>query len=189
MKKIVSLLMLINLIFAGSLTQRYLTILTHMNQQQIDTFKFVWYNAKRVDLQYTLTAIALVESELGKHKLNLSDPSCGIFHKLPMEYLKEEGIAPTLWNASRYCEKLMNNDAFSYKVAERDFLKYLSYWIKRGKPYSVAWKYAIMSYNAGYYFYGNKNRKKKAMQYYNRVRSAIRAIRIFINRIHIKDIK
>ena len=170
MKKLI-IFLFITLSFSNSI-KGYYKQLKHLNQNQIEIMKFIYYNAKKdANLGYTMTAIAFKESQFGRYLINLDDPSCGVFHKLLPMYAIELGLKPNKWNESRLCEKLIESYELAYKVALNDFLKNYNYWKIKGYNNSIAWKRAIMSYNAGI------NGWKNGYRYYKEIVKIIKALR------------
>ena len=169
MKKIVLILIILLNIYAGS--NKYINILKHISQNQWGVYKFISHNASKYNLKYTLLAIAFKESQWGRFKLNLSDPSAGLFHKLLPIYCIELGLKPNKWNMSRVAERLISNNSESFMIALCDFKRNYTYFRTRGYSKSLSWRYAIQAYNAGLnnYYAGSK--------YYHQIVKIIRALK------------
>ena len=169
-KLIISLLIIYQSVFAFSI-QYYKKQLIHTNQEQREVARFISHNASKYNLKYTLLAIAFKESQWGRFKLNLADPSAGLFHKLLSYYCVELGLKPNQWNMSRVAERLVNNNAESLMVALYDFQRNYKYFIMKGYPKKLAWRYAIQAYNAGVSNY------RAGKKYYREIVKIIKALK------------
>jgi len=169
MEKIVLILIILLNTYAGS--NKYINMLKHISQNQWNVYKFISHNAKKYNLKYTLLAIAFKESQWGKYKLNLADPSAGLFHKLLSYYCIELGLKPNKWNESRLAERLINNNAESFMVALCDFKKAYKYFRTKGYSKALSWRYAIQAYNAGL------NNYHAGSKYYKEIIKIIRALK------------
>lgn len=176
-RSILILLMLIGVLYSATV-ENYLKKFENLSPWQLDNLKFVAYNGKKYNLENTMVAIAMRESELGKYKLNMADPSAGLFHKLLPVYAEELGMKPTMWNMSRLAERLYDNRAEAMEVALCDFQKAYKHWRLVGCSPAVAWKRAVMSYNKGIAGW----RKGKA--YYKEIIKIIKAYRIWKRHSH-----
>jgi len=137
----------------GQTIKYYQNQLRHLNEEQQTVMNFVAYNAEKEDLKYTMLAIAFIESKFGKYKLNLADPSAGMFHQLLPTYCKELGLRPNTWNQSRVAEKLINSNALALYVAINHFKRDYSHFKLLGYPNTISWRRAVMAYNAGLHNY------------------------------------
>jgi len=169
-KCVASVIVTFNLLQADTVKQ-YLNELSHLNKPQQEVMFNTYKKAKEFDLQLTMTAIAWQESKFGKYKLNLNDPSCGVFHVMPSTITKNK------WKQSRMCERLIADYDFSFSVALQRLKYFYNYWISKGCNKNTAWKRSIMSYNAGYdYRHGNK--------YYKQIVKRLKAINIWVNKTY-----
>jgi len=138
----------------------------NLTAKQYSVFYKTWSKAKEFDLAYTMTAIAWQESRLGEYPLNLSDPSCGVFHVMPSTLTENK------WKQSRLCERLVADYDFSFSVALQRFKYWYNYWKSKGCSSATAWKRAVCSYNAGYNW-------KKGLPYYRKIVTIIKQIKKF----------
>jgi len=155
----------------GGSVESYKRQLNHLSEYQQQIMNFIAHNAKKHNLQYTMLAIAFKESQFGKYKMNLADPSCGVFHKLLPVYAAETGLKPSKWNESRLCEQLIRSYALSYTVALNDIVNNITYFKTRGYSNNVAWRYAIQAYNAGI------NSYRYGYGYYKEIVKIIKALK------------
>ena len=170
MKKLILIVLLLLNTYAGSI-KSYMKQIENTNQEQREVARFISYNASKYNLKYTLLAIAFKESQWGKYKLNLADPSAGLFHKLLPYYCIELGLKPNKWNESRLAERLINSNATSFMVAVCDFKRNYTYFRTRGHNKALSWKYAIQAYNAGL------NNYHAGSKYYKEIIKIIRALK------------
>ena len=171
MNKFILLLLLCTGLFGrvASITEN-IRELNRLTGTQKKVAKKVWELATPNNLQYTATAIAWQESKFGKWKINLADPSCGIFHKLLPEYAQEVGLKPTNWNISRLCEDLQN-DNNSFKIFVSTFeTKERSCRIHK---YKNIWRCAVSRYNGS---------GASAREYLVNILNKIHALKIYKNK-------
>lgn len=95
------------------------------------------------DLGYTLTAIAYKESGAGLWKINLQDPSAGIYHLSLKSVLVRLNIKDNGFNRNRVAQQLIDDDRFAAKMA----IKELLFW---RNIHGDNWIKVFSSYNAGY---------------------------------------
>ena len=168
--KILTLLILIFNILNATSIKTYKYQLAHLTENQIEVKNLIAYNAKKYDLKYTMLAIAFRESQFGKYKLNLADPSAGIFHQLLPTYCKELGLRPNSWNQSRIAEKLVSNNALALHTAINHFKRDYSHFKLLGYSNAISWRKAVMAYNAGIYNY------RVGYKYYKEIVKIIKAL-------------
>lgn len=139
-----------------------------MTRSQYEVLVRTWRYAKPYNLQYTATAIAWQESNFGKWKHNLKDPSCGVFHQLLPDLADRYGIPANMWNMSRLCDNLMFYD-YAFKTFVDTFHEKENICYTKGyRSKGANWRCAIESYNT----YGNH-------KYYINIRNKIRALSIW----------
>ena len=129
-----------------------------INQQII--MSKVFEKGKQFDLEFSLTAIVWQESQFGKYKIDLNDPSCGIFHIMPRSLIHRVDMDNNSWNRSRLCERLISDDDFSFSAALLELKYWQNYW--KSKHVKRVWSHMISSYNGGYK--GNKQYLKEIKQ-------------------------
>ena len=141
-----------------------------ISQSQQETLYKVFVDSRKYDLSWTSTAIAWQESQFGKYKINLEDPSCGYFHRLLPELTEQLGKKPNNWNMSRTCEKLMDYK-FSFQVFISTWNEKNLYCKMRHTYKPSIWKCTVMAYNS----IGNK-------EYYLNIVNKIKALKIWLKR-------
>ncbi|PIF03308.1 MAG: hypothetical protein CSA86_05890 [Arcobacter sp.] len=148
MKKIILIsLLLITNIFASNFNVNKLT------QKEIKILKEIKRTGQRYGLSYSLMAIAIKESKLGKYMINVDSDDYGIFQANLKTVLKRYHKKNTAWNRNKYAMKLISDRKFATKNAIAE----LTYWKKIHKN---DWQKVWSSYNAGW-----KYNSKKARNY------------------------
>lgn len=119
-------------------------------------------------LSKSLVAIAKVESDFGKTKINLQDPSCGVTMIHLKFFLKRYNIQDTSFNRNKACQQLINNDELS--IAESIVI--LEYWktryCKKWGCTASEWEKVWASYNCG-----NNTKTAKCTAYAKKIKEAI----------------
>lgn len=122
--------------------------ISELSEPQKALANSIYSKGKKFDLGYTMVAIAYQESHLGKYRINLSDPSCGIFHIMPKSLIKRTDLTNNSWNRSRLCERLILDDDFSFSAALLELKYWENYW--KSKGVSKVWSHMVASYNGGF---------------------------------------
>jgi len=169
MKIVIFLVLILNVLSANTI-KSYKYQLLHLTEEQSNVKDLISYNANKYDLKYTMLAIAFRESKFGKYKLNLADPSAGIFHQLLPTYCKELGLRPNTWNQSRVAEKLINSNTLALHTAINHFKRDYEHFKLLGYSSTISWRKAVMAYNAGVYNY------KIGYGYYKEIVKIIKAL-------------
>ena len=102
------------------LSKKYTEDLKKLSSEQRDLMIQIAELAYGFDLAYTAVAIAWQESNLGKYPVNLSDPSCGIFHKLVEPYLKGRDRKIDSFRKNQACSELISSTELSVAVFLED---------------------------------------------------------------------
>ena len=153
---------LLSVLLVGTLHAKNLTYeLNHLSTSQYKILLKTYAKASAFDMQLTMTAIAWQESDFGKWKINLGDPSFGVFHNLISSVMSRHHLDGR-WNESRMAEKLLNDYDFSFSetLSELEFWK--NYW--KNKRVSRVWSHMVMSYNAGFDYSNGKEYIKHIKQ-------------------------
>jgi len=177
MKKILTILMLVSLVFASRYrvysVKDYVKAFNSLSLQQQKLLYEVFKRGEVVDLQYTLTAIAWKESMAGLAKVNMWDGdggSCGVFHnRLKSVFGRHKEWRWTRVNANMVCTRLVENLDFAFTEAVAE----IRYWQKvRGEN---NWMSIWASYNAGIHY-----KSAQAKAYAANIRNMIKAIRYLV---------
>jgi len=136
-----------------------------------------YFKAKKLDYQYTMTAILWEESNLGMYNVNVSDPSYGPWHALDRTVYIRYGCR-NAWQKSRRIERLLfdYDFAFDNAIADLDFWK--DYHSKSKVSGNALWARIVKSYNAGYNY-----RSDAAIRYLTKIAIKVKAIKVFMKQI------
>ena len=137
MKKIIILFLLsFNLSFCNSLglSQMDILILKKIKSLTDDNY-----------MKYTLMAIALKESSIGKNLINPISNDYGLFQSNIKSVIKRQKVSDTIYNRRYFANKLVYDVGFSTEnaIVEIDYWKkvHKNNWIKIWASYNTGWKY------------------------------------------------
>lgn len=125
---------------------------------------------------YTMAAIAWKESCAGEYRINLSDPSAGIYHAYIPGVIKKHNEEDSSFMRNMVAELLMRDDDYASKLA----LEELLYWhkVREGD-----WQKIIKSYNKGFSWEKDTQRNKMANEYYQDVKKRVQLLQNYIPKI------
>lgn len=113
-----------------------------LTEQQVGVLRQAHDYGRPYGWGQTLAAIAWKESNAGKYRLNLQDPSVGVFHVKVSKVVKHLGYRNTPFNRNRAAQVAMEEFEVSAHIAVME----LAYWsVQRGR----SWRQTVASYNAG----------------------------------------
>ena len=122
------------------------------------------------DVQYTMAAIASIESEAGLDVINVDSEDFGIWQNNIKSVLSRHSLKKTSANKNRFASKLVKDERF----AAQETIDELRFWMKvHGKDWRKIWS----SYNCGYNY-----DSKKAVDYASKIRKKIAEIKKFENK-------
>ena len=137
MKKIIILFLLsFNLSFCNSLglSQMDILILKKIKSLTDDNY-----------MKYTLMAIALKESSIGKNLINPISNDYGLFQSNIKSVIKRQKVSDTIYNRRYFANKFVYDVGFSTAnaIVEIDYWKkvHKNNWIKIWASYNTGWKY------------------------------------------------
>ena len=152
-------LILISNVFASDFDIKNLT------PQELNTLKEIKEHGKKNGLSYSLMAIAIKESGLGKYLVNVDTKDYGIYQANIKTVISRENAQDTSWNRNVLAMKLITDFQFATKNA----IDELTYWQKVHKnDWSKVWS----SYNGGWRYNSDA-----ARQYSKDIASIIRELR------------
>ena len=154
-------------VYANSSLNSLVKHLNNLSWDQSQVLAKTKHKGDEFDYGLTLSAIAWQESNFGKWKINLMDPSCGVFHIMP------KFMDTSKWRQSRLCERLISDYDFSFSTALQQLKYWENYW--RSKHVSRVWSHTVCSYNSGFRFNSNS-------QYLHDIKIRIRALKIYFNK-------
>lgn len=158
-KTILFILLFISNVFASAIDIQNLT------SQQLETLKKIKEKGEKHDLGYSLMAIAIKESKLGKFMVNNKTHDFGLYQANIKTVLSRHNVTDTAWNRDVLASKLVSDFQFATKNA----IEELTYWQKIHKnDWSKIWG----SYNAGF-----KYNSKEAREYSEDIAAIIRELK------------
>ena len=137
MKKIIILfLLIINLCYSNSLglTNTDIIILKKIKSLTNDNF-----------MKYTLMAIAIKESSVGKNLINNASKDYGLFQANIKSVIRRQKVQDNIYNRNYFAKKLVYDAGFSTAnaIVEIDYWRkvHKDNWIKVWASYNTGWKY------------------------------------------------
>ena len=159
LKVILITLLLISNVFASDFDIKNLT------PQELNTLKEIKEHGKKNGLSYSLMAIAIKESGLGKYLVNVDTKDYGLYQANIKTVINRENAPDTSWNRNVFAMKLISDFQFATKNA----IEELSYW---QKVHNNNWSKVWSSYNGGW-----KYNSDAAKQYSKDIASIIRELK------------
>ena len=130
-------LLLISNVFASDFD------INNLTPQEIKTLKEIKAHGKENGLSYSLMAIAIKESGLGKYLVNVDTKDYGLYQANIKTVINRENASDTSWNRNVFAMKLISDFQFATKNA----IEELSYW---QKVHNNNWSKVWSSYNGGW---------------------------------------
>lgn len=159
LKVILITLLLISNVFASDFD------INNLTPQEIKTLKEIKAHGKENGLSYSLMAIAIKESGLGKYLVNVDTKDYGLYQANIKTVINRENAKDTSWNRNVFAMKLISDFQFATKNA----IDELTYWQKiHNNDWSKVWS----SYNGGW-----KYNSDAARQYSKDIASIIRELK------------
>ena len=159
LKVILITLLLISNVFASDFD------INNLTPQEIKTLKEIKAHGKENGLSYSLMAIAIKESGLGKYLVNVDTKDYGLYQANIKTVINRENAKDTSWNRNIFAMKLITDFQFATKNA----IDELTYW---QKVHNNDWSKVWSSYNGGW-----KYNSDAARQYSKDIASIIRELR------------
>jgi len=103
------------LLFATSICSANVRCVLTPEQESVLHFSYSY--GAQYNYGYTLAAIAMIESDLGRWNLNLGDPSAGVYHLTVDKAVDKLGWAHTPFNYNRAAQLLMDDIYFAAEIA------------------------------------------------------------------------
>lgn len=159
LKIILITLLIISNVFASNFDIKNLT------PEDIKTLKEIKEHGKDSGLSYSLMAIAIKESAVGKYLVNVDTKDYGMYQANIKTVISRENVQDTSWNRNLIAMKLITDFQFATKNAVDE----LSYW---QKVHNNNWTKVWGSYNGGW-----KYNSDSAKQYSKDIALIIRELR------------
>lgn len=130
-----------------------------LSERQMSIMFFSYSYGREHDLGYTLTAIAMQESDLGRWNVNLQDPSASPWHVTVDKAVTRLGWSMTRFNMNRATQRLMEDPFLGASIAVEE----LKNWHRLHDNVSgnERWRRTWASYNKGYNWH-NENGQRYA---------------------------
>lgn len=159
LRVILLILLFISNVFASDFDIKNLT------PQEIEILKEIKREGQEHGLSYSLMAIAIKESGLGKYMINVDSKDFGLYQANIKTVINRHNAKDTSWNRNLFATKLISDFQFATKNA----IDELVYWQKIHKnDWSKVWS----SYNGGW-----KYNSKEAKEYSKQIAAIIRELK------------
>lgn len=136
-----------------------------LTKNEIKLLKTIKAHGKKYGLSYSLMAIAIKESSLGKYIVNVDSKDYGVYQANIRSVLDRYKEKDTKWNRNVYATKLVTDFQFATKNA----IEELIFW---KKIHNNNWRKVWSSYNAGWRY-----NSKKAKNYSRDIAKIIRKLK------------
>lgn len=136
-----------------------------LSKKDIQTLKDIKKLGEKYGLSYSLMAIAIKESSLGKYLVNVDSMDYGLYQANINTVIDRYKAKNTSWNRNIYAMKLISDFNFATKTAIAE----LKYW---KKVHNNDWKKVWSSYNSGW-----KYNTKRARKYSRDIETIIRELK------------
>ncbi|MBU3015249.1 lytic transglycosylase domain-containing protein [Poseidonibacter lekithochrous] len=138
---------------------------TKLTKEEIKTLKEIKKQGEKYGLSYSLMAIAVKESSIGKYLVNVDSKDYGLYQANIKTVLSRQKAKNTSWNRNKYAMRLISD----FKFATKNAIAELNYWKKVHKN---DWKKVWSSYNGGW-----KYNSKKARNYSREIAIIIKKLK------------
>ena len=138
---------------------------TKLTSQEIKTLKEIKKQGKKYGLSYSLMAIAIKESSIGKYLVNVDSKDYGLYQANIKTVLSRQKAKNTSWNRNKYAMRLISD----FKFATKNAIAELNYWKKIHKN---DWRKVWSSYNGGW-----KYNSKRARNYSRDIATIIKRLK------------
>jgi len=159
LRNILLILLFISNVFASDFDIKNLT------PQEIEILKEIKREGQEHGLSYSLMAIAIKESGLGKYMINVDSKDFGLYQANIKTVINRHNAKDTSWNRNLFATKLISDFQFATKNA----IDELVYWQKIHKN---DWTKVWSSYNGGW-----KYNSKEAKEYSKQIAAIIRELK------------
>ncbi len=137
----------------------------HLSKKDIETLKLIKKQGKKHGLSYSLMAIAIKESSIGKYLVNVDSRDFGLYQANIKTVISRHKVKDTSWNRNRYAMRLISD----FKFATKNAIAELTYW---RKIHNNDWRKVWSSYNGGW-----KYNSKRARKYSRDIATIIRRLK------------
>lgn len=139
--------------------------INNLSQDEIETLKEIKRQGQAHGLSYSLMAIAIKESGLGRYMVNVDTKDFGLYQANIKTVINRQNAKDTSWNRNVFAMKLISDFNFATKNA----IEELTYW---QKIHNNDWTKVWSSYNGGW-----KYNSKEAREYSREIATIIRELK------------
>lgn len=162
----------------------------NFSEKQIEYIvsSYIW--GKPYGLENVLPAIAWQESCAGLYKINVYDPSAGLFHAyIPSVMARHSSLKNNKYNRNKVAQMLINDDLLSASEAIEELKFWENYYKQNKNLYKTLSieELMIMSYNRGNRWHKSYKNKKSAKKYLKEVEYKMKQVKKFIKKYDIKS--
>lgn len=159
LKMILFISLFITNIFATNFNEKHLT------KKDMQMLKEIKKQGAKHGLSYSLMAIAIKESSLGRYLVNVDSRDFGLYQANIKTVIRRHKAKDTSWNRNRYAMRLITD----FKFATKNAIAELMYW---RKVHNNDWRRVWSSYNGGWRY-----NSKRAQKYSREIASIIRKLK------------
>jgi len=177
MRKLFLIMVMVVSLYSNDTVDTWYKYLENMDMEQTTTLLYTYSKSAESGYGFTLAAIALNESYLGKDKFNIHDGmqykyvgSYGPYHALLNTVMKRHGYK-SYYTANKIIDKLVHDREYARNEAMTELLYWKSYWEHKGV--NRIWSHTVGSYNAGF----RSIDSKYGREYRDRILVRIKAIK------------
>lgn len=123
-----------------------------LSQKDKETLKIIKEYGKKHGLSYSLMAIAIKESSLGRFVINVDSMDYGIYQANIKTVIQRHNAKDTSWNRNKFAMKLVSD----FEFATNNAIVELTYW---RKIHNNDWRKVWSSYNGGWKYDSKRARK------------------------------
>ncbi len=111
-----------------------------LSKNDLKKLRQIKKQGKRYGLSYSLMAIAIKESSLGKYLVNVDSKDFGIYQANIKSVIQRHKLRDTSWNRNKLAMKLIND----FDFATRNALAELKYWKKvHNSDWKKVWSFLV----------------------------------------------
>ena len=138
---------------------------SNLSKDEMRMLKQIKKEGAKYGLSYSLMAIAIKESSIGKYLVNVNSKDFGLYQANIKTVINREKVKDTSWNRNKLAMKLISD----FKFATKNAIAELEYWKKVHKN---DWRRVWSSYNGGWSY-----NSKRARKYSRQIASIVRKLR------------
>ena len=136
-----------------------------LSKDDLNLLKTIKTKGSKYGLSYSLMAIAIKESSLGKYIINVDSKDFGLYQANIKSVIARHKLKDTSWNRNKLAMQLISD----FDFATQNAIDELNFWHEK---HNGNWKRIWASYNGGW----NYN-SKKARKYSNDIYKIIRELK------------